>query len=561
MDTDLLPRLGWLVLGLLLWSGEVWAWGPGHEWVGELVGQRLPAELRTWLGPENLQQVIKHSHVPDDFTPWAQQKRYTISAADRPVLEQYGLKNPYALHSWQGQAANWILLVKAFREQAPDRAGFWLACLAHTTADEAACNHDPLIHYLTYALLSDYGLKTGAGIGLDFAELKKLPDGSALVAELLDHWPATPAEEAALPPLLRLATGGLRANAFMTQRGTRIAASYAVDASPETRAAAWRALGELGVYGVTETLAAVQTAWATAAAGQAPQLNEALKTAYARYKTEFLARRPLADDSLFAQLLTRQAPAGTPAIGVLVESSVSMNEGGFSFGAKYVLAAALRSLEDAHRPFRILDVRRLGQADGELDPAQTPVLLVCAGPFRLPPAAQAGLEKYAEKGGRFFWIGGTPGKCLGSLAAALAKTVPEARLVRPKATETLPKLSVNFLGPWQNELGEAEHPLCRNPNTKAGWQMPVCDYHLPSAGPNLTPLAELRGANGSLIVAVAATDTNGRTNHIFVPEYLLAPYLFCAEDRLDHPEAPRLDPFGQTILMAGLKLLENPAAP
>jgi len=141
-------RLALLVLAAI--PCELFGWGGGHDHINKLALTVMPAEIKTFLGEGNAHKFVEWSHAPDDFTPWQELKRVTIHADELALLAQYGMKTPYSLHSHRGHAVNYILLVKAFQAQDPERAAFWMAALMHTVADELACNHDPLIHFMTY---------------------------------------------------------------------------------------------------------------------------------------------------------------------------------------------------------------------------------------------------------------------------------------------------------------------------------------------------------------------------------------------------------------------------
>ncbi|MBG88529.1 MAG: hypothetical protein CMO80_16735 [Verrucomicrobiales bacterium] len=172
-----------MILAVLGSATPLFAWGPGHDDVNRIALARLPGEIKALLSPEDRKAFVADSHAPDDFTPWAEYERKkgrAIDPRDLATLADHNLKTPYALHSAKGQAVNFILLHRALKDRDGSRIAFWGACLAHTLADEAACNHDPLIHYLTYAFTSGYGMKFGKAGMLDFGELCRSPEGYAL---------------------------------------------------------------------------------------------------------------------------------------------------------------------------------------------------------------------------------------------------------------------------------------------------------------------------------------------------------------------------------------------
>ena len=179
------PSCTFLILMLALVGSymDLSAWGLGHDDVNQIALDRLPVEIKALLSPYNRKAFVKDAKVPDDFTPWSEyekKKGKVITPNDLATLSNYKIKTPYALHSAKGQAVNYVLLYRALKDRDGDRIAFWGACLAHTLADEVACNHDPLIHYLTYAFKGGYGMKFGKAGMLDFGELCQTTEGYAL---------------------------------------------------------------------------------------------------------------------------------------------------------------------------------------------------------------------------------------------------------------------------------------------------------------------------------------------------------------------------------------------
>ena len=87
--------------------------------------------------------------------------------------------------------------LQAFRDKNKEHSAFWLTTLGHSIADEAACNHGPLLHYLTYYLQRAYQLPMGEGVGFDFHDAHKTEKGRAIAAKLLTGF--TPKITATLP--------------------------------------------------------------------------------------------------------------------------------------------------------------------------------------------------------------------------------------------------------------------------------------------------------------------------------------------------------------------------
>ncbi len=552
-------------------------WGAGHDPLNELAAELLVGVVP----PESTANIVKWSHTPDDFTPWAKLTHFEVSPVDLETLAAYQLTSPYSLHAPRGQAVTFILLVNAFRDGDAGRIAFWSACMLHVLADEAACNHDPLIHYATYGFQGGYRLKTGPGVGLDFAEVARGAEGRALVRRLAAEQPARSLPADPDEALLTIMLSGLESNAFMTRRGSTIAGSFAIDAKPERLTAARTALAELGVYGAVHGRDVIRAALAFAKAGKVPTLTPQLEAEYEKRKAAYAATRPLSDDSLYADLLPHQAADGQAAVGLLVEPSLTMNKARFSFGGKLITAAAARSLHLANVPFRLLDVRT-PESGKALDHRTIPVLFVCAGPFQVEKAVRDALTAYAAAGGRFLWIGGEHGQMLGHLSKALVKAAPDDLPVSNRYGQDTPLAATvrfRFCGGLRDALGDRLYRFVHNPNTQAGWQTPRCGYVLaptadimvlaemyptapePSAAepieatqPGNVSATEPPRAASAIPLAGAWLGKDETAKAIFIPEYLVAPYLLSDEGTIPDLSRPTLDEVGTRVLSACLKL-------
>jgi hypothetical protein len=532
---------------------RLFAWGTGHDQVNELAVEMLHGIVPQ----ESAANIVKWSHAPDDFTPWEQLKQFQVPPDDLAVLKAHKLDSPYSMHSPKGQAVAFILLISAFQANDAQRIAFWSACLLHALADEAACNHDPLLHYATYAFKGGYRLKTGAGVGLDFSDIARTAEGKQLVRRLAAAETGRPLPSDPDEALLAIMLSGLESNAYMTRRGSTIAASFAVSATQEQLLAAKTALAELGVHGAVRGCDVIRAAKQLAERGEIPKLTSQLEAEFAERKAARVAARPLSDDSLYADLLKTQAPDDQSAIGVLVEPSVTMNTAHFSFGAKLITASAARSMHLAGIPYRLVDVRSLEKR--ALNPQETPGLVICAGPLNVGQPIKDALAAYAAAGGRFLWIGGEHRGMLGKLSENLVKADPAMLPVSNQYGQDTPvaeSARFRFLAEFAEALGEQSYRFIHNPNTKAGWQVPRCNYLLRPAE-DITVLAEMHLPDNTLPVAGAWMGPDGKAKAIFIPEYLIAPYVLSDEDTIPDLSRPTLDQVGTRILSASLAMLRR----
>ena len=537
----------------------LYAWGSGHYEVNRIALDRLPVEMKALLSPDNRKDFVKDAKVPDDFTPWSEyekKKGKVITPNDLATLSKYKIKTPYALHSATGQAVNYVLLYRALKDRDGDRIAFWGACLAHTLADEVACNHDPLIHYLSYAFKGGYGMKFGKAGMLDFGELCRTPEGDALAVKALNAVPLLLLGDDPQEVLVEIMLHGLKANRFMTERSVIIASAFDPDAGDGALADSQFAMAELGAFGVRAWLEVITTAWALINESKpVPVLTPEILANYKARHTKFVTARPLKADALYAPWLKLQAETGVPAVGVVVEPSTTMNRGGLSFGGRFLASAILRELHKSKIPFRVIDAR---EPEQDLDAGSTSMVILCSGKFHNYELVRA-LKSYTNAGGHLLLIGGEHRGLLGPLSQALIKadpaTLPVTSGYGQKNLEFIDRIRVRFSGSLVEEIGKEALPFIHNPDTKAGWQKPKCPYRLKEDfGADIEPLAkiELDGEN-QIVAAVYRPD--GNACFVFIPEYLIAPYLLTDEPEFSNPAQPQLDRIGSKVLLAALHLL------
>ena len=534
---------------------NLFGWGGGHDHVNRLALTVMPLEIRSFLGEDNAEKFVKWSHSPDDFTPWAELKQVTICAEDMQVLESQNMKHPYSLHSHKGHAINFILLMKAFRAQDSQRAAFWMSCLMHTVADELACNHDPLIHFMTYGFQS-YGMEMGDGIGVDFADVARTKEGDTVIKEILKGVKVVPVSSDPQTALLKVMMSGIEGNAYMTERGSRIAASYAQGASDAVRKESIKAMAELGVQGVQESLNVIVTAWDFAKQKKLPELNEDVEKRYNLAAAEFGRKRSLRQDSLFTDLLNETTDT-KPFFGVLVEPSISMNKAKLGFSSKYISAAIVRTLRRKNKTCRLLDIREVDKS-GFASASEMPLLIISAGGFHTSKELKAKLAAYMQGGGKLLWIGGDHKNQLGDLSKSMVRAESDQMPVSNKYGKDSPareKAVIKFCPEFAKSLGSRGYKFVRNPNTKAGWQKPICNFYIKDGDEKIVPLAEMTVDQSVMTVAAACKNKEGVFQYLFLPEFLVSPYLLSDETSIKDPSLPILDSVGAKVLMSSVDVL------
>jgi hypothetical protein len=553
-------HLTYFILALQLATvSNGYGWGAGHDGVADLMVKHLPAEIREFFGEDALLKIPKWSHANDNFDAWDKvQERYCrFSEAEMGLIKEHGLSSMYSFHSAKGQAVCAILLTQAFRHKNSEHAAFWLTTLGHSIADEAACNHGPLLHYLTYYLQGGYKLRMGDGVGVDFHDAHKTERGRAVAEQLLAGFHPRVSVENPEEFLLRIMASGMAGNAYMTRRERAIAAAFSQEATSEIQDEGCIALIELGVYAVKHCLDAVVTAWHFAQKDTELAVSTELLANYSKELATVKANRPLADDSIYADLLEIPA-ASNPYVGFLIEPSISMNQARFSFLSKPLLSASMRSMKRAKRPFRALDYREFIDKPFP-EPTAMPVIVLCA--KATPGELKRSIEQYASAGGRILWIGKKQVKELGALSEAMQVMEPEELPVSPKygshGSEKVEKISITFAGDLAQAMGGKPYRFTQNPSTKAGWMKPACDVKIVPRNDRVTILATLTMGGDTINIAGTSLDEQGNRRATFLPEYLMSPFLFSRRKELADPSKMMLDEFTEALLFASLDLLLN----
>ena len=546
-------------------ANSLFGWGNGHDYVNSGALTIMPDEIKSFLGEKYQKKFIRWSHIPDNGTPFDEIDRSYAPITDKEIeyLKSFKEKSFYCLHSHRkpGEGGNFILLIRAFMDKDPGRSALWMAALMHTIADDVACNHTSQIHYLTYAFRGS-NVKMGNGIGFDFADIAKTDEGQKAINSLLEKYnpqiiPGTPEEV-----LTKIISQNIDASTYGTLREFKIVTTYAPDVTPEQREDGVKAMAELGVYGMTKGMDIIATAWKFAQEGKVPVLTDEVLQNAKKNRNEYLETKPLADDSIYTGLLTEGSDE-SPSIGILLERSKLMMKSHLSFGGRLIMAASMRTLKSNEIPYHTIDLRELNVPNSNaLDIKKTPVLMLCSGSFHVSNNVKNNLKRYFSEGGRILWIGGRDKGLLGDLSKSLKKTDPVMLPVSDKYgrnnTEIIDKIRIKFLPPLNEKLGDKQYRFCNNPDTTAGSQKPKCLLKLEPINNKIIPLVELSVEKKTICVAAELTDDKGNARAIFLPEYLLAPFLLddtgtnivnVADITLDRVAAP--------VLLEAIKLLNQ----
>ncbi len=568
----LLAALGCAVA---LLPGSAGAWGSGHlDWQRQL-HEALPPAFMERIAPETEALAVREwSKYIDSFESF-ESEAGIIGPEGLATLERYGVARRYDLHSERARAVAFLLLVEALKAGRHETALFWIANIGHSVADMPACNHDPLLHLATYdwsqvPLRLPCGAELHEAVGmLDLSHVARHPEGKIAFAAAVERLRLRDDGRDARTALLGIMRYGQEGAAYCAARGPRIweaALARVAEDTPETRAALFEPVAELGAWALARVARDFEVALRLAESGETlPEIDEALLAEHAVQIDSLLAERRLEDEALYAGILRPLGQTGDSAaensgsrpIGVALEPTWRMNEGMTGFGDRVLAAMVCRALEDVGRPRATLDLRSILE-DGLPDPAAMPVLVLAArqvGNYHAyrRDALEKALRRYREAGGAVLWIGGR-GRPLAApaLAPAFAQAEPGPW---PVTSEALAGSRLALVGGDASE--DAGWTLRRDPHTPAGWHRPYGPLHLPEAvetAKGIEPLLELRSGEERFLVGAVERHSGDPATGPFawLPTYALHPWLLAEASTVPTADLLRLDESGARIFMEAL---------
>lgn len=349
------------ILAALLVAGQAFCWGDGHRAVAMAIAETL--------GITNVEWFVRCNFVPDSFEPFDEA---IIGSEAVAFLKSAGIRVRYDLHHDKGRAAAVCLLARAVAAGDERQELFWLGCLAHSTADMAACNHDPVVHLATYVWCSKIWGLASAG-GLDLGCVGTLPhiepaewDGN-LLGVMMDGAAGVEVCAANGPYIWEALRSGDDAERV---RRLRILGGWAAARTAGIR----RNIGRL----------------------RSAEILPELLASYESAMNEFVANRRLSDD-VFTVLAN--PPEGK--VGVVVEPSWRMNEGMFGFNDRVLGVQIANSLRG-----ELLDVRTFTAASAsKLQGVIVPASRCRAYRGISRDRFLSELKAYASAGGKVLWIG------------------------------------------------------------------------------------------------------------------------------------------------------------
>ncbi len=558
----------------LLVAAPALAWGSdGHGVQVEQVTRMVPEPLAAMLQAGD---AVGYRSYPDNFSAFDPAELGEAAVAE---LTDQGLKRRYDLHTPHGMAVAFKLLVDALRNDEPAHAAIWAASLVHTIGDATAPNHEPIAHTQIYGL-SKYGVTRPDGKGfavpLDASAFRTGKDDRAV---LLDAEASVGAD--AFPPLDtdpdRVLIEVMQTALTATDLNTATSGAILRAAARENRAAgdveeagngdgpreSLRLLADLTTRGSRLSVRVLEAAWQLSRSGQTLTVTPTVLDAFDLFEREYVRNKPLTADQAFADAYDGEAEQG-PAVGVVLEPTFRMDDAVLGFGARFLQSAILHTLRDTDTPYRVVDLRPLADGSAMLDPQTMPVLVLAqlhlrdfAGLTR--DALLQAVDHYLDAGGRVVWIGGQPVEPLGPLYHALTESNKPDRYAKgyPVDGKDFAKGEVTLLA---DLTGSADRTLTfrADPDTDAGWHRPYSRYTISGQHDHVRPLIRYRFGDIDVAVGAAWVDDMGRSRAVFLPSYVVFPYLLGDEHTMPDLSRPTLHHVGRDVLLNTLRRFAAP---
>lgn len=529
---------------------EGWGWGEGHDVVGKAVAERLPSPWREKLLENDAvyRQFIHDNHYPDSREK-LEKSRW--GEANLALFASHGIEDRYGFHSAVGRCVAFQILVDAIRQNRDEEVFLALAVLAHSISDQAACNHEPLIQYVTYTLGQE-GLNVSPSLILDAGWLPKqdfsreiwekrcrkrgLPTFSGDANEIF--WQLCFCEWEAV-------------NTFV--HGIPILETASRWEADRNRAAGEELaehLSELAAWGVERTLEVFYAAAELARRGETVVWRKEMLSEMASQVDTFIAQRPIEKESLIRPFLP-SAGELTP-IRVVYDPTGRFSEGFFHGGDRIVAGQIAGTLRKEGFSVTVLDVREA--LEEGLTGKGIELLVV--------PAQRCGsyhglrrerweevLEEYRATGGKILWVGGIPPRGVApELALSWRECEEKNRYARPAYPVSMEVLMESSVGLCE---GEKSWRYRRIPQGNAGWFWPSGRVFLESLPEGAKPVVELRTPAQRWIIGIVSDDFG------FVTSSALFPYVLTDEKPRLYPTVTlELDSAGKAILVEMLRQMK-----
>ena len=548
-------RFAVAVVAVALAPLSAFAWGSGHDTVARCVLEKLPSEWRARFKSEWMKPYLEASHLPDNgrasLLPPADLEWLTVNCG-------FDGKT-YALHYPPCFVGATARLIHAIRMGDDYSVFMYLASISHAIADPVACNHDPIIHTLTYTWSSaglDVLPSTGRPMPVDFAFAEHDADTREVLASRLAalQVPAAPKDitpESLFAQMLSWEYRALDKCSATSHRIVENGAKWMATGDAKAKREAADALCDLGLWSVVRTLYVFDAARRLAAKGEidvTPELVEHWCKA-AKTNEAAIVSRPMENDSFARPYFPEK---GKPMrFAVFYDPTAHMDKSVFCAFAAPLSCQVVGSLKKIRPDLNagLFDARVFAREG--LVPSAVPYVMVFK---RVIPwrnfdvkGFNRRLSEYKKAGGVVIWVEGCPPDYV--IGADVRRAMSDEGLrdgyCKPAFPVPLDELMSCSLA-WVGQGGETTCLYRRKPTGKAGWTWHGSPWRFDHAKlpKDAKPILELRTPDRTFVTGVAVPGA------VYLPYNALFPY--CLTD-----EKPSLSPFSLSLDSAGEAILGN----
>ena len=537
----------------------LFAWDVEHDEVAQLTGEFLPKEIKATFDFDDFAILMANCHFPD-MTEWpcenGRRRFHTleelaqgVGADNAKLFADLGFKVSNWFHTEKGRAALMGMLARSFGSGDHASAAFIISVLTHAVSDEGALNHPPLLGYFRYTDLP----------GIDFM-MRKVEDGAKNVFGFRSDGHVVHLVRERMKGYKPKCPDGSFEDAVLSL-GVEVAVNHcaltgeiegAIAFAPKPEAE--HALVDLVYRQICAIEDIVWTCWKNKsrdAALPGADFDRKFRERAFEVMRTLDPRRQSVFSGIFDASLDPAEPKAT--VGIVCDA-YAREFSTLSFPGRIISAAAGRTLRANGYAVRGLAYWEV--AKGKIpDPSEVPVFLVCIGGTGYccrgaDPLFAAAAKTYRARGGKLIVVGGEDKQDITGFAATMKRRdnadVPVSSLwhrgeaadacsMALVATEKMPRLA------------QERYPFLRDPNFD-GFCKPVCRMETPVG----EKLIELDNGRERFAVAVRKEDV------VWLPEYVLLPYLFVKDDPKLPLAALTLDDFGSKAILDVVENLLKP---
>lgn len=555
---------------LLCLIGLAQAWdGPGHEAVTRQVLRKLPAEWNALL-QKHTADLLLYSEYPDSQNKIAgETDRFGTDTL--AWLEKNAVHTRYDFHSSHGRCLAFVQLVNALKSKDAGKVAMYLGLISHSTADQASCNHTPLLQLAIYNWSERFNKQIPQGMDVigpfnpDAGWLEKQKWSKEILDQTVD------AQDFTLPATLTPEDVFLKFY-MLHYEGTE---SFRYDTDICEGFTAWQNSKDLEKAKRAATGLAGQAAWAVkrivwfflaaqkfAAEGTDLPFDRIATTKKSwGYAHDYLAARDIHDDAIARPFLP-ETLGGKAAQALVLYDPTGIWGSGILPVMDRAFACQICATLKKKIPSALLDIRLLIQ-DG-LSPSAAPLLVVPASKCVDSEGFHAKdvfgrIADYSRAGGKIIWVGGEtkpPRELAPAMVDALKPSPSSPAWAKPNFS-----VPVNELMRCKVSLMDSKQswPFVRRPEGTAGWYWTALSmaYYFPDSKPaNVRALTKLRKPDGKVEILGAAWPADKPT-FAYVPTILLYPYVLTAERPSLNPLRLALDSAGESILFHAVDALKK----